>query len=502
MLTPKQKLHLTSGFALFLQVFTIVYGFVLPRLFLEYFGSAVNGLVSSISQFLGFIALAECGVGAVVQSALYKPLAQKNNVDLTRIIVSAEHFFRNIAKLLLLYTFILLVIYPNLVNGQFDYLYTASLVFIIAISSFAQYYFGITYRLLLNSDQLGFIPYIIQIVALSLNLGISVFLMKAGTSVHIVKLASSTVFLFQPLTISFIAHKWYKFERGVQWDKSAIPQKWNGLAQHISAVVLQSSGVFVLTIFSTLENVSVYAIYNIVIQGVKSLTMSITNGMQAFLGNLFAKGDMCAFRVNFEKFEWKLHFVVTLVFSTTAILIVPFVKVYTKGITDANYTVPLFGITLTVAWGMYCIRLPYNIVVLAVGHYRQTQTSAIVEAILNLVTAIVFVLKFGLVGVAVGTFVAMVYRSFYLAWYISKNVIKRSLCVFAKILIIDLTSIGLITIVSCLFGEKLLFNDPQNYLEWMFFAVQEFMICLSIISFINVCFNYKKFSSLLRNRLK
>ena len=179
-LSQKQKLHLTSGFALFLQVFMMIYGFVLPRLFLEFYGSAVNGLVSSIAQFLGFVTLAECGVGAVVQSALYKPLANKNLSDLSKIVVSAEKFFRNVAKILLLYTIILAFVFPNIINSKFDFIYTASLIVIISISSFAQYYFGITYRLLLNSDQFGFVPIIVQIFALALYLVASIFLMKLG----------------------------------------------------------------------------------------------------------------------------------------------------------------------------------------------------------------------------------------------------------------------------------------------------------------------------------
>lgn len=493
MLSQKQKLHLTSGFALALQIFTMICGFILPRLFLEYFGSAVNGLIASITQFLGFIALAECGVGAVVQSALYKPLAQKNIGELSRIIVAAEHFFRGIAKILILYTVILVIAYPNIVNSQFDFVYTASLIVIIAISSFAQYYFGITYRLLLNSDQFGFVPIAVQIAALLLNLLASVFLMKAGASVHIVKLASSVVFLLQPLTVSFIARRWHSIDRKVALDKSAIPQKWNGLAQHISAVVLQSSGIFVLTVLSTLENVSVYSIYNFVVQGVRNLTMSITNGMQAFLGNLFAKGDLPAFKSNFEVFEWKLHFVVSLVFSTTAMSIVPFVSVYTRGITDANYIDPVFGIILTAAWGMYCVRLPYNIVVLAIGHYKQTQMSAIIEAILNLVTAFILVIKFGLVGVAVGTLIAMIYRTCYLAWYISKYIIHRSLLVFVKHLCVDvLAIISFIGIVSCLFGPITTIDAP-SYLEWFLWTVKIFVVGLLAVSLINVIFNRSKF---------
>ena len=500
MLSAKRKLHLTSAFSLLLQIFTIVYGFILPRLFLEYYGSAVNGLVSSIAQFLGFIALAECGIGAVVQSALYKPLAQKDSLELSRIVISAEHFFRNIAKLLLIYTAILVVVFPNIISGNFKFLYTASLVVIIAISSFAQYYFGITYRLLLMSDQFGFVPTIIQIAALSLNLIASVILMKSGCAVHVVKLVSSIVFLLQPLAVSFIAHRWYHISRECKFDKNAIPQKWNGLAQHISYVVLQNSSVFVLTIFSTLENVSVYAIYYLVVGGVRSLTMSVTNGMQAFLGNIFAKGDLPAFKTKFEAFEWRVHFVVSVVFAVTAVLVVPFVGVYTKGISDVNYIVPVFGITLTAAWGMYCIRLPYNIVVLAVGHYRQTQSSAVIEAILNLTTAIVLVLKFGLVGVAIGTLVAMLYRTCYLAWYISRNVINRSLWLFVKHLCVDIVSVAFFWGGVTYFFGSIGDIKVSSYFEWMIESVKVLAFGMVSIGFVNMIFNGHRLVVLMKRK--
>ena len=492
MLSQSRKLHLTSGFALILQILTIVCGFILPRLILEYYGSAVNGLISSITQFLGFIALAECGVGAVVQSALYKPLAKKDNAELSRIIVAAEHFFRNIAKLLLLYTMILALVYSYAISEKFEFIYTASLILIISISSFAQYYFGITYRLLLFSDQFGFVPIIIQISALLLNLLISVFLMKIGCSVHVVKFASSMVFLLQPLAVSFVAHRWYHINRSTEYDKTAIPQKWNGLAQHISTVVLQSSGVVVLTLLSTLENVSVYAIYYMIVSGVRSLTMSVTNGMQAFLGNAFAKGNMSLFKEKFESFEWRLHFVVSIVFSATAALIVPFVGVYTKGINDVNYFVPAFGITLTAAWGMYCMRLPYNIVVLAVGHYKQTQSSAIIEACLNLAVAVILALKFGLVGVAVGTLVAMIYRTCYLAWYISKYVIKRSLLFFVKYLCVDVFAIALFWMLLLRIMGPVYETVVSSYFDWLVLSIKILMLGLTSVCVANIVFFGKK----------
>ena len=69
-----KKLALNTITSLVLQVVSVICGFILPRLILESFGSDVNGLVNSITQFLGVITLLDLGVGAVVQSALYKPL--------------------------------------------------------------------------------------------------------------------------------------------------------------------------------------------------------------------------------------------------------------------------------------------------------------------------------------------------------------------------------------------------------------------------------------------
>ena len=94
---------------------------------------------------------------------------------------------------------------------------------------------------------------------------------------------------------------------------------------------------FVLTLLSTLQNVSVYSVYYLVVNGVKQIVYSMTSGMQAMLGNMLAKNEMKELNKAFENFEWTMHTLVTFVFSCTAILIVPFVRVYTADITDANY---------------------------------------------------------------------------------------------------------------------------------------------------------------------
>ena len=219
---------MNSTSSLIYQVITIVCGFILPRFFLSFYGSAVNGLVSSITQFLGFISLAECGVGAVVQSALYKPLAKNDMQEVNKIVVSADRFFKKIAYILLGYTAILMVFYPLITLNSFDYLSTLILIFVISISSFAQYYLGMTYKLLLNADQLGFIQYSIHSVALILNTVSCILLMKAGASIQVVKLTTSLIFLAQPVLLSVIAKRKYKIDHKIRFTGEPIKQKWNG----------------------------------------------------------------------------------------------------------------------------------------------------------------------------------------------------------------------------------------------------------------------------------
>lgn len=489
-MTRKTKLMLNSASSLIYQMITIVCGFILPRFFLSFYGSAVNGLVSSITQFLGFISLAECGVGAVVQSALYKPLANNDMQEVSKIMKSADRFFKRIVYILLAYIAILMVFYPLITLKSFDYFFTLVLIFVISISSFVQYYLGMTYRLLLNADQLGFIQYSIHSAALILNTVSCILLMKAGTSIQIVKLTTSLIFLIQPLLLAAIAKRKYKIDHKIQYAEEPIKQKWNGLAQHIATVVLGNTDTVVLTFLSTLENVSIYAVYHLVVNGVKQIVVSMTNGMQAMLGNMLAKNETDELNRSFSHIEWFLHTLVTLVFSVAAVLIVPFVRVYTTNISDANYIVPAFAYLITIAQASYCLRLPYNIMVLAAGHYKQTQWSAIIEATINIVVSVVLVFNFGLIGVAIGTLAAMAYRTIYLAWYLSRSILYRPLKHFLKHILTDTICVvllfGLVKLFSAFFTM-----GQISYAAWIILAVK--VGCAALLSNIAVnAFLYKR----------
>ena len=437
-MTRKKKLLYNTFAATLNQIITLVCGLILPRLIISHYGSATNGLLSSITQFLAFFAMMEMGVGAVVRASLYKPLADHDEDAISRVLISSRRFFRKIGLMLCVYTAGLMIYFPFAVDHSHGYVATMVLVGATAFGSLANYLFGIVYQQLLNADQKSFIQLGISALTTLLNTVFGVILIRMNATIEMVKLLAAFVILLRPLLLKLYVDRHYNLNFNLELTEEPIKQKWNGLAQHIATYILKHADTVILTAFSTLENVSIYYVYHLVTNGLQQLIEILTTGVGALLGNMYAKKETETLYSAFGAFELIIHSFVTLLYSIAGILIIPFVQIYTKGITDANYVVPVFSALIVAANASYCLRMPYYIMVQAAGHFKQTQLSAIIEAALNVFISVSLVKFYGLIGVAIGTLVAMSYRTIYLAWYLHKDILYRPFSMFLKHMIVDM----------------------------------------------------------------
>ena len=311
-------------------------------------------------------------------------------------------------------------------------------------------------------------------------------------TIQVVKLVTSIIYLARPIILQIYVNNHYKINWKIKYTQEPIKQKWNGVAQHVASVVLDGTDTIVLTVFSTLSNVSIYSVYFLVVKGVKTLFLSVTNGIQALIGELWAKQELDQLKSFFGWIEWLIHTGTTYVFSCTAALIVPFIQVYTLGIRDANYIQPTFAVLLTFANAMHCLRLPYNIMVLAAGHYKQTQRNYIVAAILNIVVSVLTVKIWGLIGVAIGTLVAMTYQTIWLAIYDSRHFIYWPLKKVIRQFLADIISSFLI--IS--FGSHIVLKDI-TYFNWFFMAIKVAIVALFVAFCLNSLFYRSKMHRLM-----
>ena len=480
------------------QLVSISCGFIIPKILITTFGSDVNGLVTSITQFLAYIAFMDLGVGAVVKSSLYKPIAENNNRKIENILAASERFFKTIAKIFLIYVAILSVVYPLFVKEEFSYIFTFSLIIIIAVSSFAEYYFGITYRLFLQSDQRTYIISVIQILTTILNVIITVILAKLGANIIILKLFSSFVYILRPILQNIYVKKRYKIKLENANSDYKLEQKWDGLAQHIASVIHGNTDIVVLTIFTNVLEVSVYSVYALVTNGLKRLMEAICNGIDASFGNMIAKNEIDTLNKNFNMYEIVYLSLITIIYACTLVLIVPFVSVYTYGINDVNYIRPAFAYLIVLSEYIYAIRVPYNSLALVAGHFRETRNGAWVETIVNLGLSIILVFKFGITGVAIGTLIAMFIRAIEFINHSSKKILNRENIIAWKKIIISFIEVGIIVTVSSFIIKNIEFS---NYKIWISYSIIIFLIATCITCIINfTC--YRKYKNEIKNILK
>lgn len=478
-----------------LQLVTILSGFIVPKVILSHFGSEVNGLISSITQFLNYIQLLEGGLSSVIMAALYKPLLNDDKRRISGIINATEGFFRKVGIIYVVYTFIIALVYPLVFDTGFSYVYSIALVLVLGINLFVQYFFSLSYKILLNADRKVYFVSLCQIGIVCVNTISVVLTARIFNDVLILKLISGLIYFIQPIVYSVYIKRHYQINKNVEKDNQAIKQRWDGFQINLAYFIHTNTDVVILTIFSSFSSVSVYALYLLIVNALKSLVSSMSQAILPSFGNILVHGDRSETNKAFYLYEFGVSTIAVVLFSCGIVLITPFIDVYTIGITDTNYHQPVFGILLCLAEYIYCIRDPYVAVAYSANHFKQVSKYAIIEAALNIVISVILVFHFGLIGVAIGTLLSMLYRMTAHIIYISKNIINRQIISSIKSVLLNTISVAIISAI----GFLVLPRTVSSYTSWFFSALKVGILSVIIVSIKSWLFNKNELKLLIKH---
>ncbi|MBQ9842123.1 MAG: Coenzyme F420 hydrogenase/dehydrogenase, beta subunit C-terminal domain [Clostridia bacterium] len=446
------------------QLVTTLCGLVIPWIMIDTFGSTAYGITISIAQFLSYITLLEGGIGRVARGALYKPLAERDDEKISQVYLAVKRFFSTIGLIFAAYVVVLACGYHSMARvTEFSWEYTAVLVVGIAIGKFAEYMSGISKMTLLNADQKQYVVNGVYIATNVLNVLLIVLLAKSGVDILWVKVVSSLVFVLRPVLYSLYVRKHYHLHKtGV---KATLPNKYTGIAQHTAYVIQNNTDVMLLTLLADLPSVAVYSVYHLVVFSLRNIATAFTGGMEALLGEMAAKGEQEILRKTYRSYKLILTVLTMLLFGTAAILIVPFVRLYTDGTTDADYVRPLFALIMVVAEALNCLTLPCFNLTIAANKLKQSQFGAYGEAAVNVAVSLVLMLVWDpLVGVAVGTLAATVFKCIYYTVFTGKHILKTKV----SPLLLKLAATAL-ALVGMSLGGMWLIRDVliYKYTQWV-----------------------------------
>lgn len=429
------KLNLISSIVY--QFVLISLSFLLPRLYLENFGSEVNGVLSTIKQIFTYMCLLEAGVGLATTQALYKRIGQKDYKSASSVLSATNAYYIKTGIIYLAIVLVIAVVYSFAVPTSIDSKVLFFIIILNAIPSLFSYFVQAKYRILMEVDGR---KYVINnsetLLQLASNVG-KILVLFLTDSLILIQLVYCIIALVQLAFLYFYAKRRYQW---LDWkakpDFEAISQKNSVLVHQLSGMVFNNTDVILISVLCDFKAVSIYAIYNIFFSQVQNFITSVVSSFTFALGQMFHT-DREKFHNLFHAYETFYIMITCIIYTLMGVFLLPVIQIYTKGINDAEYTnvflVLLFVIMNLIANG----KLPANSIIEYSGDFEKTRSYAVWEMIINITVSIVAIVYFGICGAILGTIAALVYRGIVTIYYSNKKVLGRSQFCTYKILILN-----------------------------------------------------------------
>lgn len=406
------------------QGITIAFGFLLPRLFVVSYGSEVNGLLTSLSQFLVYLGLFEAGIGTATLQALYKPVALGDWGGINGIMSAANNYYKRTGLLYLLGLLALSIGYPLAVNSSLPFLTVSGAVFFSGIGNVVVFFLQGKYRFLLQADGKAYINTNLSTLTTIFTSLTKVLLISLGANIVLILAVSFLVQCIQAAYILWYVRGYSRLNLDVPPNYAATSQKNFALVHQVSTLIFQNTDVLILTLVCGLRVVSVYSMFKLVTSHLESILSIPLDSFSFAMGQTY-QTDKGLYTRRIDLLESYYSSALYALFSVALFLLLPFMRLYTAGVKDINYIDPwlalLFVLTSLLDKSRRCMLLTIDVA----GHYKQTLPHTILESTINLTVSFLGVYFLGIYGVLLGTVAALAYRTNQIILYANHKILER-----------------------------------------------------------------------------
>lgn len=475
----KKKATLYNIITMFLyQFIAVIVGFILPKLLLEKYGADTHGYTSTVTNIMNYVSLLNAGLSVAAIQSLYKPLAENDEKEINSVLNAIRKFYNQAGILYLIAIVIISIFLPLFIKGDISKFEIIALMLIMGLSNTIECFCYAKNMVLLQSNQKIYVVNLINAISLLIRSLIQIVLIKTNNSIIIIETVPTIMVFFRAFILEIYTRKKYTFLNSkIIPNKNALSKRWSAFTHQISSIIVNNTDIVLLNIFTNLTIVSIYSVYNLVFSHLyKLMNMIFTHGTVASFGAVINEKNDKKLNKSYDIYELGYYFVTIIVYSITSVMILSFVKIYTKGVDSIHYVDIKLAILFIIISVMSNLRVPCGTLISAAGHFKETQSHAIIEAIINIVLSLLLVKPLGMYGLLIGTICSFSYRTIDIICYSNKNILHRNCLIsFKRVIIVVIGIIGSVSVYAFL---KLDFFQ-KNWLDWFLHC-----IIIGIISFI------------------
>lgn len=399
--------------ALISEAVVALVGFLFPQAIIVNYGSRANGLITSLQQFIQYFTLIEAGLSGAAMYALYRPLAENDTALIERILYSAKQMYQRIGGIFVLLIAAACVIYPACIaDTGYPYWMVSLLFCLIGMNGATQLLFIGKYKVLLNASQNSRYVVLINSVTTCVFSLTIVVLSYWHVPVLIAVALGALAYLLRAWGFHLVVRK--KFSH-YSYQSAAEEYRFENqrevFIQQILTMLVMNASILILSFSKTdMAEISVFTVYNLVLTAVFMLTNAVHNGVSASFGDLIARQDKAHLRKAYGEYEMLYQVFFIMVFSCVSVLYLPFMKIYTRGFTDAQYVRPALCVLFSILGAVWSVRIQQSVIIVAAGKFKEIQRASIIEASLALILCMAGLFLGGLEGLMIGRILAAVYR--------------------------------------------------------------------------------------------
>ena len=425
MASRSKKYFYNTIFTALLQIVTIISGFVVPKIMLKYYGSEINGLVTSITQFISYFNLVEAGLSGAAIYALYKPLADRDMHQVSRIVAASKRFYIQSGYVFTALTIVLAVLYPLYISSEaYSAPWIAFLVLVLGSNGFLEFFTLSKYRVLLTADQKTYVVSIASLVQIGVQTLIIAALSPLNINVVWVRaIAIAAILLRSVILWAYCKRNYPEVDYHAEPDIKALNKRWDALFLQVLGAIHKGTTVVLLTVIvRDLALVSIYSVFHIVVGGLSSILGIFESGIAASFGEIIARNEKRTLQKAYTEFEFVFYALLGILFSVAFVMILPFVALYTSDVHDANYNMPIVAYMMLLDGFLYHSKTPQGMLIIAAGMYKETKWRSFTQSAIALVGGIVLAIPFGIYGILTAAILSNVYRAIDL-WIFSNRYI-------------------------------------------------------------------------------
>ncbi len=420
------------------QFLILAMSIILPRFILLSFGSEVNGITNTITQIFVYIALLEAGIGNASVVRLYKELSENNKNEISATVSATKKYFNKIIPIYVSCVVIFCTVYPWLISTEVPS-YTIRLIIAIqGLSGVINFYFTNTYTQLLIADGRNYVSSNLELMVKAVSTSLQILLISLGFDVVSVQIALLIANIIKALLVCFYVKKRYSWlKKEPQADIKRLEQRGSFIVHEVSGVIFQGTDIFLISIFCSIKEVSVYSIYSMVFVALSGIFSILFKGIDFKLGMEYHR-DRDSYIKMHDTYETFMSTFVFATISAVMVVVLPFVALYTDGINDVNYIVPILPFLFGLIQILSSVRSVASKLINVSGHARKTIPNSLAETLINIIASIVMVNFFGMPGVLLGTIIALLYRTNDMIFYANIKILKRAPWYTYKTLLINI----------------------------------------------------------------